>query len=142
MILQALKPHVFDRLDKFVGRWVGEVPAMLWGLRMTLNQSTGFTPFFMVYGTEVVLSTDLNYGAPRVLAYDKAKAKKDRQDALDQPDEAHETALLRSAKYQQALRKYHPRVSIPGWRPRPMMDPNHQGHAQADAALGRTFHHR
>jgi len=29
MILQALKPRIFDRLDKFVGRWAGEVPAVL-----------------------------------------------------------------------------------------------------------------
>ena len=107
MILQALKPHVFDRLDKFVGRWVGEVPAMLWGLRMTLNQSTGFTPFFMVYDAEAILPIELDYGAPRVLAYDKAKAEKDRQDTLDQLDEACEIALLHSVRYKQALRRYH-----------------------------------
>ena len=29
MILQALKPRIFDRLDKFVGRCAGEVLAML-----------------------------------------------------------------------------------------------------------------
>ena len=107
MILQALKPCIFDRLNKFMGQWVGEVSAMLWGLRTTLNRSTGFTPFFMVYGTEAVLPTDLDYGAPRVLAYDEAKAEKDRQDALDQLDKARETTLLHSAKYQQALQRYH-----------------------------------
>ena len=77
MILQALKPHIFDRLDKFLGRWAGEVPVMLWGLRKTPNRSTDFTLFFMVYGVKVILPTDLNYGAPRVLAYDKAKVEKD-----------------------------------------------------------------
>ena len=80
---------------------------MLWGLRMTLNWSTSFTSFFMVYGTEAVLSTDLDYGAPPVLAYDEAKAEEDWQDALHQLDVARETALLRSTKYQQALRRYH-----------------------------------
>jgi len=64
MILQALKPCIFDRLDKFVGRWAGEVPAVLWGLRMTLNRSIGFTLFFMVYGTKAILPTNLDYGAP------------------------------------------------------------------------------
>ena len=107
MILQALKPRIFDRLDKFAGQWAGEVPAMLWGLRTTLNWSTGFTPFFMVYGAKAILPTDLDYGAPRVLAYDEAKAEKDRQNTLDQLDEAHETALLCSTKYQQALWRYH-----------------------------------
>jgi hypothetical protein len=30
----------------------------------------GLTPFFMVYGSEVVLPTDLEYGAPRIKAYE------------------------------------------------------------------------
>jgi hypothetical protein len=29
----------------------------------------GFTPFFMVYGAEAILLTDLQYGSPRVWAY-------------------------------------------------------------------------
>jgi hypothetical protein len=29
MIFQALKPHIFDRLEKFNERWVAEVPAVL-----------------------------------------------------------------------------------------------------------------
>ena len=92
---------------------------MLWGLRMTLNRSTNFTSLFMVYVTEAILSTDLDYGAPRVLAYGEAKAEKDRQGALDQRDEARETALLRSAKYQQnameVSQQERTRASIPSW---------------------------
>ena len=70
MVLQGLKPRIFDRLNKYAGRWVAEVPAILWSLRMTLNRSTGFTPFFLAYGAEVVLPSDLDYGAPRVKAFD------------------------------------------------------------------------
>jgi hypothetical protein len=29
----------------------------------------GYTPSFMVYGAEAVLSTDLDYGVPRVMQY-------------------------------------------------------------------------
>ena len=64
MILQALNPRIFDRLNKFVGRWAGEVPAILWGLRMTPNRSTCFTPFFLVYGAKAILPIDLDYGVP------------------------------------------------------------------------------
>ena len=35
------------------------------------NQSTSYMPFFMVYGFEAILLTDLDYGAPRVRTYDK-----------------------------------------------------------------------
>ena len=63
----------------------------------------------MVYGSEVVLPTDLDYSAPRVRAYDEQGAKASLKDAMDQLDEARDVALLRSAKYQQALRWYHSR---------------------------------
>ena len=63
----------------------------------------------MVYGSEAILPTDLDYGAPRIRAYDEQGAKASHEDAMDQLDEAHDIALLRSAKYQQALRRYHNR---------------------------------
>ena len=37
MVLQGLKPHIFDRLNKYARRWVAEVPVILWSLRMTPN---------------------------------------------------------------------------------------------------------
>ena len=37
MVLQGLKPCIFDQLNKYVRRWVAEVPAILWSLRMTPN---------------------------------------------------------------------------------------------------------
>ena len=63
----------------------------------------------MVYGSEAILPTDLDYGAPRVRAYNKHGAEESLEDAMDQLDEAHDVALLRLAKYQQALRWYHNR---------------------------------
>ena len=63
----------------------------------------------MVYGAKAVLSTDLDYRAPRIRAYDEQGAEASHQDAMDQLDEARDIALLRSAKYQQALRRYHSR---------------------------------
>ena len=57
-------------------------------------------PFFMVYGSEAILPTDLDYGVPRIRAYDEQGAKASHEDAMAQLDEAHDIALLRSAKYQ------------------------------------------
>ena len=58
----------------------------------------------MVYGSEAIHPTDLDYGAPRVKAYDEQGAEASLKDAIDQLDEVCDVALLRSAKYQQALR--------------------------------------
>ena len=53
------------------------------------------------------LRTDLDYGAPRVRAYNEQGAEALLEDAMDQLDEERDVALLRSAKYQQALLWYH-----------------------------------
>ena len=87
-------------MNKFGARWVAELPTVLWSLRITPSRVTGYTPFFMVYGSEAVLPTDLDYGAPRVRAYNKEGAEASHQDAMDQLEEARDVALLRSAKYQ------------------------------------------
>ena len=100
MVLQGLKPRIFNRLNKFGGQWVVELPTVLWTMRTTPSWATGYMPFFMVYGSEAVLRTDLDYGAPRVRAYDEQGAEASLEDAMDQLDEARSIALLRSAKYQ------------------------------------------
>jgi hypothetical protein len=35
------------------------------------QQGHRFTPFFLVYGAEAILPTDLEYGSPRVRGYDE-----------------------------------------------------------------------
>jgi transposase InsO family protein len=109
MILQGLKLRIFKWLDKFRARWVVELPSVLWSLRTTPCRATGFTPFFMVHGSEAVLPTDIDYGSPRVLVYTEEGNQVALEDAIDQLDEARDMALLRGAKYQQALRHYHER---------------------------------
>jgi hypothetical protein len=77
MILQGLKlcilnqkgEDVHTQLHTQAGKWATEVPSVLWSLRMMPNRPTSFTPFFMVYGAEVLLPTDLQYGSPRVRTY-------------------------------------------------------------------------
>ena len=54
----------------------------------------------MVYGSEAVLPTDLDFGAPRIRAYNEQGAKASHQDAMDQLDKARDIALLHLAKYQ------------------------------------------
>jgi hypothetical protein len=71
MILQGLKPRIFNRLNKFGRRWLAKLPLVIWSLRTTPSYAMGLTPFFMVYGSEAVLPMDLEYGAPRISAYDE-----------------------------------------------------------------------
>ena len=106
MILQGLKPRIFNKLNKFGRRWLTELPSVIWSLRTTPSRATGFSPFFLVYGAEAILSTDLEYGSPRLKAYQEHQNQQAREDSLDQVDEAQDVALLHSARYQQSLRRY------------------------------------
>jgi hypothetical protein len=55
------------------------------------------------------LPTDLEYGSPRARAYDDQSNRTNREDSLDRLEEARDMALLHSVRYQQSLRRYHPR---------------------------------
>jgi hypothetical protein len=106
MILQGLRPRIFNRLNKSSQKWLQELLAVVWILRTTLSRATGFTPFFLIYGTEAILPLDLEYGSPRVRGYDEGTNQRAREDSLDQLDEARIVALMHSARYRQALRRY------------------------------------
>ena len=56
-----------------------------------------------------MLPSDLDYGAPRVKAFDPATAAEAQRDAMEVLEEAMLITLLRSARYQQTLRRYHER---------------------------------
>jgi transposase InsO family protein len=109
LVCADLKKRLLRPLKRAADAWVEELPSVLWSLRTTPNSSTGYTPFFLLFGAEAVLPTDVRYCAPRVVAYIKEDAQTALVDALDLLDEAQDVALARSAVYQQSLRNYHSR---------------------------------
>ena len=96
-------------LKHAAGAWVDELPSVLLGLRTTPNWLTGRTQFFLVYGAEAVLPSDLLHNAPRVELFSEAEAEQARQDVVDLLEEEREMALIRSTIYQQDLRRFHAR---------------------------------
>jgi hypothetical protein len=81
MVLQGLKPRIFDKLNKHGKKWATELPSVLWSLRTMLSRATGFTPFFLVYGSEAMLPTDVEYGSQRLKAYNEQNNDAARDDA-------------------------------------------------------------
>jgi hypothetical protein len=73
------------------------------------NRSINFTPFFMIYGAEVVLPIELQYGCPMVRAYQSDAAKEAWKEAINLLEESRDAAVIRSTRYQQALRWYYAR---------------------------------
>jgi transposase InsO family protein len=109
LVCAGLKNRLLRPLKRAAGAWVEELPSVLWSLRTTPNSSTGYTPFFLVFGAEAVLPTDVRYCAPRVVAYVEEDVEKALADAQDLLNEARDVALARSAVYQQSLQNYHSR---------------------------------
>jgi hypothetical protein len=84
MILDALRKKVFDKSKKFAGKWIRELPYVVWSLRTQPSRALhGNTSFFMVYGSEAVLPTDLIFGAPGLTFESIAEAEATRLEDVD-----------------------------------------------------------
>jgi hypothetical protein len=57
MILQDLKTRIFNRLKPYAGKWVKELPSVLWALHKTPSHAMGHAPFLLAYGVEAMLPT-------------------------------------------------------------------------------------
>jgi hypothetical protein len=108
MILEALRKKVFDKNEKFAGKWIRELPYVVWSLRTQPSRALhGNTPFFMVYGSEAVLPADLKFGAPRLIFENIAEVEATRLEDVDILEEERLNTVIQSARYQQTLRRYH-----------------------------------
>ena len=80
---------------------------MLWGNRTTPSRATGETPFFLVYGAKACLPPEILMGSPRVQTFDESMQEQLRHEDMDFIDERRWRAVIRNARYNQALRRYH-----------------------------------
>jgi transposase InsO family protein len=94
LVCGSLKKRLLRSLKRAAGAWVEELPSVLWSLCTTPNSSTGYTLFFLLFGAEAVLPTDVRYGAPRAEAYVEEDAQTALEDARDLLDEARDVALI------------------------------------------------
>jgi hypothetical protein len=106
--MSGIKPRLEALLHRAAGA-AEELPSVLWSLRTTPNRSIGLTPFFLVYGAEAILPSDVQYDSLRVKAYEEEDAETSKQLFVDLLEEEQDLAGQRSAIYQQNLRRYHSR---------------------------------
>jgi hypothetical protein len=59
LIMSGIKPRLEAPLHRATGAWAEELPSVLWSLRTTPNRSTSLTLFFLVYGSEAILPSDV-----------------------------------------------------------------------------------
>nr|CAE02263.2 OSJNBb0049I21.2 [Oryza sativa Japonica Group] len=77
MILQGIKARVFDRLKPYAGKWVAQLPSVLWSLRTTPSRATGQSPFFLLYGAEAMLPSEVEFESLRFRNFREERYEED-----------------------------------------------------------------
>ena len=93
------------RLDDTKGRWVEELPHVLWTYRTTPQKSTGETPFSMTYGAEAVITLENGFPTMRSSAFTSDGNNELLKKNLDLIEERRENAIVQLAYYQHKLKQ-------------------------------------
>jgi transposase InsO family protein len=70
LILAGLKPSLYEDLKDYDSKLIDELPKIVWGLRTQVSRAIGYSPFFLVYGSEAMLPADLIWTSPRIEQHD------------------------------------------------------------------------
>jgi hypothetical protein len=73
--------------DKALGRWIKELPVVVWELQTQPSRNTGVSPYFMVYGAEAVLPADIKFWSPRVENYNEHQVTEQRELEVNSAEE-------------------------------------------------------
>uniref|UniRef100_A0A2N9IK88 RNase H type-1 domain-containing protein n=1 Tax=Fagus sylvatica TaxID=28930 RepID=A0A2N9IK88_FAGSY len=93
------------RLEEAKGRWVEELPTILWTFRTTPRNSTGETPFSLTYGVEAVIPLEVGLHTLRSEEYDQENNELIMAKDLDLAQERRDLAMIRLASYQGDLKR-------------------------------------
>ncbi|KMT08288.1 hypothetical protein BVRB_6g142130 [Beta vulgaris subsp. vulgaris] len=109
---KILSAGIKKKLDNAKGLWVEELQLVLWSIRATAKNSTGETPFMMVYGSEAVLPIEVEEPTLRVMMYSEDANWAALWTALDLVPEVRGNALLRMQLYKLRMaREFNKRVA-------------------------------
>ncbi|KAJ9542444.1 LOW QUALITY PROTEIN: hypothetical protein OSB04_028950 [Centaurea solstitialis] len=92
------------RLKGAKGKWVEELPSVLWANRTTPRASTGQTPYSLVYGCEAVLPIEAQLPIARSRTYDQNAVNISYD--LDALEELREKALRTMAAQKGIIERY------------------------------------
>jgi hypothetical protein len=59
--------------DQKKGKWVDELPRVIWSHNTTVSRAASFTPFRLLFGTEAMTPEEMKNESTRVLKEKKSK---------------------------------------------------------------------
>lgn len=98
---KAIFGNIKKNLQEAKGKWLEELPVVVWAHRTTERKSTGRTPFAMVYGSEAIIPTEI--GLPTLCSKIVENALLNEQQLGHNTDllkETRDVALVHLASYQ------------------------------------------
>ena len=95
------------RLDDAKGKWVEELPHVLWTYITMPRRSTEETPFSMTYGAEAVIPLEIGFPTLRTSSFNPSDNDEHLKKNLDLIEEKRENAMVQLAYYQQKLKQGH-----------------------------------
>ena len=87
------------RLDDAKGKWVEELPHVLWTYRTTSRRFTGETPFSMTYEAEAVIPLEIGFPTSRISSFNLKDNDEQLTKSLDLIKEKRENAMVQLAYY-------------------------------------------
>ena len=87
------------RLDDAKGKWVEELPHVLWTYRTTPRRSTGETPFSMTYGAETVIPLEIGFRTLRSSLFNPSDNDEHLKRNLNLIGEKRKNAIVQLAYY-------------------------------------------
>ena len=82
------------RLDDIKGKWVEELPHVLWTYRTTPCKSTGQTPFSMTYKAEAVIPLETGFPMLRTSSFTPSSNDGLLEKSLNLIEEQRENAMV------------------------------------------------
>ncbi|XP_072083639.1 uncharacterized protein [Arachis hypogaea] len=99
------------KLDDAKGEWAELIPEILWSYNTTIQNTTGKTPFKLVYGSEALILVEVGVPTLRTELYDEQHNINIRNAELDLVEEERDIATIKQrARKQLAERKHNKRV--------------------------------
>jgi hypothetical protein len=94
-------------LEAAKGKWVEELPSILWTYRTTVRKSTNETPFALAFGVEAIIPLEIGMPTIRTTEFDVQTNEGSLLKDLDLVEEKRDSATVHLAAYQHRLKREH-----------------------------------
>jgi hypothetical protein len=101
VILDGIK----KRLEEAKGKWVEELPSVLWTHRTTHRRLTSETPFALAYGVEVIIPLEVGLPIIRTTEFDAEQNENNLRKDLNLIEERRDLAAIKLASYQHQMKR-------------------------------------